>query len=476
MALQLQQKPLYRTVAAEQDIIFVIKEDTTIVSTESKVKYVAYVNVMSDKSAPVQIGVFKTTPNAAEVGIFDFSTILKNYVTPDFTGIADSFTTSQFKGVDYSDVNYHPIHIVDEFCLAHSSTKWFQIDFAIEYEGADAGYPDYVAEDTSMTLASYDYYLFNGVVDETDVLNISGSDFGYDLDAAGYMCNAVTTETAGALTDAPKVLHARLTDYGTLPYFTSMLNQTTYGFDVIQIGLVEVTMYNSSGVSLGNFQVNPSTSNGGGYSTTLSEANLIYIGCFPANFDGAGHSVWNTNKANCAYYTLRPEAAVGTPLGQEYRINIICESGRGYEGIRLTWLNKHGTWDYYTFNKKSIRSLSTNRKTYTQLSGTWNEATYKLHGSSGGRKNYKVDTKEKIKMNTDYISQDESVWLEQLINSPEVYILNGYQSDTGGTLRRYVQPVTLTTSSHTRKTIANDKLIQYTFEVERTKNQRTQSV
>lgn len=79
-------------------------------------------------------------------------------------------------------------------------------------------------------------------------------------------------------------------------------------------------------------------------------------------------------------------------------------------------------------------------------------------------------------MNTDYISQDESVWLEQLINSPEVYILNGYQSDTGGTLRRYVQPVTLTTSSHTRKTIANDKLIQYTFEVERTKNQRTQSV
>jgi hypothetical protein len=476
MALQLEQKPLYRTVAAEQDIIFVIKEDTTIVADESKVKYVAYVNVMSDKSAPVQIGVFKTTPNAAEVGIFDFSTILKNYVTPDFTGIADSLTTSQFKGVDYSDVNYHPIHVVDEFCLAHSSTKWFQIDFAIEYEGADAAFPDYVAEDTSMTLASYDYYLFNGVVDETDVLNISGSDFGYDLDAAGYMCNGGTVATAGALSDSPKIQYARLTDYGTLPYFTGMTNQTTYGFNVIQIGLVEVTMYNSSGVSLGNFQFTPTTSNGGGTSTNLSEANLIYIGCFPANFDGAGHSAWNTNKANCAYYTLRPEAAVGTPLGQLYRINIICESSRGYEGIRLTWLNKHGTWDYYTFNKKSVRSLSTNRKTYTQLSGTWNEATFKLHGSSGGRKNYKVDTKEKIKMNTDYISQDESVWLEQLINSPEVYILNGYQSDTGGTLRRYVQPVTLTTSSHTRKTIANDKLIQYTFEVERTKNQRTQSV
>ena len=59
MALQFQQVPLYRAVAAEQDIIFVIKENTTIVSTESKVKYVAYVNVMSDSAAPIQIGVFK---------------------------------------------------------------------------------------------------------------------------------------------------------------------------------------------------------------------------------------------------------------------------------------------------------------------------------------------------------------------------------------------------------------------------------
>ena len=468
MALQFQQQPLYRIVAAEQDIIFVIKEDTTIVADKSKVKYVAYVNVMSDTAAPVQIGVFKTTPNAAEVGIFDFSTILKNYVTPDFTGTDAGGVISNFKGAAYSNTNYHSLHTVDKSALGVNSIKWFQIDFAIEYEGADAAYPNFVAEDTSMSRATENYVVYNGVVDETDVLKTSGSNFGYDLDAAGYATNG--TVTGGALSDAPLTQYVRITDYGTLPFFSNLIPPIE-GFNCPTIDNAEVEMFNSSGASLGTFDVAVTSSS----TTTLAMNKIVYIGCFPANFSGAGYSAWNTHKANVDYYTVKIENS-STKYGQTYRFNVICENGRGYEGVRLTWLNKHGTWDYYTFNKKSIRSLSTNRKTYTQLSGTWNEATYKLHGSSGGRKNYKVDTKEKIKMNTDYISQDESVWLEQLINSPEVYILNGYQSDTGGTLRRYVQPVTLTTSSHTRKTIANDKLIQYTFEVERTKNQRTQSV
>jgi len=43
-------------------------------------------------------------------------------------------------------------------------------------------------------------------------------------------------------------------------------------------------------------------------------------------------------------------------------------------------------------------------------------------------------------------------------------------------LNTYVTPVRLTTSNFTRKTVANDKLIQYSFEVEKSKKLRTQSV
>jgi hypothetical protein len=81
-------------------------------------------------------------------------------------------------------------------------------------------------------------------------------------------------------------------------------------------------------------------------------------------------------------------------------------------------------------------------------------------------------------MNTDFVNESESEWFEELINSPEVYILKGYDNvvETNSALNQYVIPVRLTTSSYTKKTIANDRLMQYTFEVEKSKTLRTQAV
>jgi hypothetical protein len=80
-------------------------------------------------------------------------------------------------------------------------------------------------------------------------------------------------------------------------------------------------------------------------------------------------------------------------------------------------------------------------------------------------------------MNTDFVSESENEMFEELINSPEVYILDGYQDDVNySALNQYVKPVRIITSSFTKKTVANDKLIQYTFEVEKSKTLRTQSV
>ena len=80
-------------------------------------------------------------------------------------------------------------------------------------------------------------------------------------------------------------------------------------------------------------------------------------------------------------------------------------------------------------------------------------------------------------MNTDFVSEADSEWFEELINSPEVYMLEGFQTDIAfSMLNTYVTPVRLTTSSYTRKTIANDKLMQYTFEIEKSKTLRTQAI
>ena len=127
---------------------------------------------------------------------------------------------------------------------------------------------------------------------------------------------------------------------------------------------------------------------------------------------------------------------------------------------------------------KSTKSLTTNRTTYTQMSGTWNDKTYRIDGYKGGRKNFRVNSTERISVNTDFVTEADAVWFEELISSPEVYILNGYQDETppyDTITNKYVEPVLITSSNYVRKTIANDKLIQYTFEMERNKTQKTQT-
>ena len=90
-------------------------------------------------------------------------------------------------------------------------------------------------------------------------------------------------------------------------------------------------------------------------------------------------------------------------------------------------------------------------------------------------------------MNTDYITEEHSDWFEELINSPEVYQLGeryGTRTYTQffnspavmPSMNDYVTPVTLKTTSLVKKTSANDGLVQYTFEVEKSKKLKTQTV
>jgi len=222
--------------------------------------------------------------------------------------------------------------------------------------------------------------------------------------------------------------------------------------------------------------------NNGAYTNFGSEIRkrIVYFGCFPANLQN-----WSsTFQALVAAGTIqggsievRAFDVSNNEISKTYTININCPNLKGFESIRLCWLNQWGAWDYYTFTQKSIRSISTKGSTYEQLAGSWNEAVYRVDSYKGGKKAFRVNATEKITMNTDFVSESENDMFEELINSPEVYILEGYQTDGAlSALNQYVKPVRLTTSSFTRKTVANDKLIQYTFEVEKSKTLRTQSV
>ena len=477
MAILINQKPLYKTLPVGQDIVFSVSDDT-IVANNYNVKFVAYVYVSNSNAnlntTSNRIAVLKTTPNNAGVGIFSMQKVLESFVKPDNNG-TDFLNGSTYKTVVYSNTTPHPIHLIDQYANSDNAARYFMVEFFLEYSTSQTGV---VTIDTTNSVLSEPRLFYNGYLNYDDVLKQTGNDYGYPLSDLNYVMDA---DNSYFLSNAPTTQYARLTDYGTLPFF-NFLSSSDYSFQtgsdtstIKKVHYFSIKLYNSSNTQLVGITSFVNFTNGSATTPNqYSNCRLNYFGAFPGNLDGWS-SQWDTHKANTSYYTIQAFDDDNQIISQLYTINIITDDCKGFESIRLTWLNPYGVWDYYTFTKKSVRSLQTNRTSYTQLGGTWNESTYKINGFSGGKKNFRVNSKELIRINTDYLVDSDAVWFEDLINSPEVYILNGYSSDANGMVNKYVEPVTVATSSYTRKTKANDKLIQYTFELEKSKNKRIQS-
>jgi len=458
MALTINQIPLYTLNPVGQELIFTI-EDTAVVGTYYNVKYVAEVHIAEDDidlATSTAIGTFKTTPNNAGVGMFDFRPIAESYVSPDNQGALGS----TYKG----DAILHPLALIDKYSH-NDSVRYIKIKFKVE--GATTATAEVLEIDSE---ESVQYTLINGYLKHTDVQDRdSTGNFGFDTEI--FQLQEITEGIF--LTNAPFVQYANIEDYGTLSFMATPVvgNQADTTVDYIRI-----ITYDSSDTPISTIDVDNLYANGGVTTWDSATKNqLLHFGCFPANLMWS--TVFQAALSTLSYYTIEAYNSSGVKVSEIYRININCPTLKGYEPIRLTWLNQWGVWDYYTFKMKSTKSISTKGSTYNQLGGTWNESIYSPSGYKGGKKAFRVNATEKVVMNTDFVNQSEATWFEELVNSPEVYILEGYQSDpTNPLLSTYVTPVRLTTSNFTKKTVANDKLIQYTFEVEKSKTLRTQSV
>ena len=470
MALTIEQNPLYNLNTVGQDVIFTVL-DAAVVATKFNVKYIAEVHIETDTinlASSIKVGAFKTTPNNTGAGMYDFRPIVESFVNAD--NLAPS--TSEFKNASYSNL---PVHIIDKYSLNENTVRYLKIRFKVEGAATEGG-----AVSVIDTEDSAQYTLFNGYLKRTDILDLVTNDFGYDTSRFYLNPRIVGGEILGNwLTNAPTTQYANLSDYGTLSMYSADLGVVGVPTDLYRI---TITYYNSSGTQIG-FEYIDNLDAEGGFTTygTTTNKQVMYFGCFPANLQNwsstFGGLLTPINQMEGGRYTIRANNSSGNALLDIVTININCPTLKGYEPIRLAWLNQWGAWDYYTFTMKSAKTTSTKGSTYQQIEGTWNESTYQVNGFKGGKKAFRVNATEKISMNTDFVSESESEWFEDLINSPEVYILDGYQSQAANpALNQYATPVRLTTSSYTKKTVANDKLMQYTFEVEKSKTLRTQSV
>ena len=258
----------------------------------------------------------------------------------------------------------------------------------------------------------------------------------------------------------------RTTDYHTV----GMLNGVTdFGSDAYYIGIKFYdganNVINSPGGTAIEYIANTNANGGANPDTEVNTdaERLVHFGCGPANLQAQSR---NTDArpsgfSNWAYYTIQAyDSNSITVKSALYYFVKDDDNCKGFKVRRLAWINSKGCWDYYNFKMKSTQTLNVKRNNYETLLGDYNSATYSYNNFDRGKRTRKTDAMIKETINTDFISEAEAEFLENLIMSTNVHIVEN--DDT-----TYTVPVMVTDKSFVKKTVANNKVkIQYTINIE----------
>ena len=181
---------------------------------------------------------------------------------------------------------------------------------------------------------------------------------------------------------------------------------------------LEIKTYDSAGVLLGTWRAQnilPATYQG--------KMLLIPTGTFNLNqiVTGLVLGVQPIIIPTVASYTLQVLDAVFAPVTGllTYTIQEQCK----YPLQRLLFENKYGAFDGFTFDLISRVTNNIQRKSFkynpTRIDGAGN-----LLYNHADRSNvdYLIKSSKEITLNADWITEEESIWLQELIESPEIYM------------------------------------------------------
>ena len=125
-----------------------------------------------------------------------------------------------------------------------------------------------------------------------------------------------------------------------------------------------------------------------------------------------------------------------------------------YTPIRLIFYNKYGALQDVYVNKKSTLSVNVTDEQFNINTFNLDTLSYSVNDPTMQR--FNVQAKESIQVNTDFIVEDLNEPIKQMLVSENVWIDNGTN----------ILPVIIKDTSFKEKTHVNDKLIQYSFNLE----------
>ena len=492
MATTITQKPNL-LMAVNTPLIYILSESASGTYNGFKFRYVLKVEIDG-----TEIAVIKIHKNQSNVGIFDISKILKTYLeTEDINSNSSDYSIHSLGVLQTAK----PFGVNSKQCIEVEANAYYEV-------AADAT----SAPELSALQASADNFAipattpFTKTVDNTGGLDINGTNFPLT-----YFMNSDSVYAAfySFFTNAPTVQFVRggnasldNVDLLTICFKQGDSGSASMLTDGDKLEYIFIEYFNSSGVAIAGtvgsatwYAIPNSTTSGGSTAAqaTTTSKSILYFGCGTKNLQSqvtadvidseaatvSGTNARPSNHTDWAYYRIYGSSTAATSgqctkyyyfyrYGSGAKVDDRHQSCTRHNNIRLAWVNRLGGWDYMNFRGKSVESVEIKRSEMSNVPGTWDASTFNYNNWDGGKKTLFTEANRMLVINSDWLNEDEAVWLEELFTSTQIQILDNYYA--------ILYPVLLREKTYTKKTSLNNKIkIQYKMKLEYANNVRTNS-
>lgn len=332
-----------------------------------------------------------------------------NYGKVDIHRVLESALTSDVGNPD-------PTADAGTYSAANSSLTYI-VEFGEEYGTTVVQYPN---EETDISRKA-----FNASLEKRPFINWDVTE--YELDGV----------TKKFLTNMPDNHKVSLNSHGWLYFIESN-----------PLAIISVITFDSSGATINAFKIDAST----------TSADIQFTPSSPASLN----NIDNTNillgaqpiiTSDVAYYDIY----AGDPNEVSETRTFVIEESCKYNTNTLIFQNNLGAFDSFTFYLGDMSTTDIERKDMKVNVDTVvsNDIVYSMNERE--KVTYYTKKSETIKLMSDWISEEESNWLLELMSSPEIYLQEGNE---------LVAVAKIKATNYTKKKVVRDKLFKIDVELE----------
>ena len=219
---------------------------------------------------------------------------------------------------------------------------------------------------------------------------------------------------------------------------------------------VKVMTYNSVGTLIGTFKIDNKYSTSRFLRIPTGPYNILNIP--DAQFTLGVQPILTGAES---YYTVQTFNSSNVLISSLARYDIVDNCSR-YEKRRLQFLNELGGYDTFNFTLVSKETMDIERSIFKKDLGSYG-SSYSFVNSPNDRaySQYHTKIKDKVSIQSDWVTEEQLAWLEQLVTSPDVRLDDGL----------YLIPINITNTSFEKKKVVNEKLfnlqLEYTLSYDR---------